>query len=893
MTAARALDDAGAPPARQRPPGRRGFGAMRAGQPMIRDRLALFSLLGAAIVASLLAVIFIGQFRSLAQHARSVEGLHFGQHIDRLIFAIAREREVVQGAASIGPNLERRHAAARRAVDEAAATLQGFLRSAPSVAEALEGDPSLPHLPAYLARLRTRIDHQVMNDGTAEALYSEAVRQLFRVAGSVEERCVAPGLGARTGRLLNVAMLVDEFSRQSSLLRRIEHRSLGGVLTQERAVLAPLLDSKLRSDHMLAMLASHSDPEVAAQARAVRNTSAHRSIQDFTDKVSLSAWSASFRPRWSALLEDADKLVDMTQESRQRLAMEFIGIAERQAAATRSGMVAVTALGALLVATMCIALWLLYRSIARPLGAIAEAAQAAVAGHLDVSIAYRGQDEVGHLAQALQVLIDTIARFDGEMGRARDGVARGDLTVRADGSRFHGAWRALIDRFNDTLGEFAAVHRLFQRQAFHHPDSGLPNRLGLAHRLAEQGPPHTPCSVFLLLLVRLEDLTATLGADFAAGLVASLARRLEARFDGRYVIAQVSDREFALVCLDAPAAAALEEAAGAIVRACDEPLDHGDALMATPGRVGVATGTLAELDALLTNAAIASRRACQHVRPGYVVHDEHYRLQREKARRIELALPQAIARRELSMVYQPVVDARSGDITGFEALMRWRLPGGDAVPPLDFIRIAEDTGHILALGEMALRTACGSFMQPAVRAAFPKALLSVNVSPRQLMETDFVGTIRDVLDASGLPPRLLALEITESAFMDDPDICIERITALRAMGVHIYLDDFGTGYSSLSYLTRIPVDVLKIDQSFVRGRTGDPANRRIVAAMVKLAHSMGITPLAEGVESAGERDWLLSMGCQRHQGYLYAKPAPIEEHVAVQQACAPGVPGGG
>jgi EAL domain-containing protein (putative c-di-GMP-specific phosphodiesterase class I) len=177
-------------------------------------------------------------------------------------------------------------------------------------------------------------------------------------------------------------------------------------------------------------------------------------------------------------------------------------------------------------------------------------------------------------------------------------------------------------------------------------------------------------------------------------------------------------------------------------------------------------------------------------------------------------------------------------------------------------------------------------MAPQVRAAFPDALLSVNVSPRQLTETDFVRTIEDTLRDTGFPPRLLALEITESAFMDNPQQCIERIAALRAMGLKVYLDDFGTGYSSLSYLTHIPLDVLKIDQSFVRGRSADPANQRIVAAVINLALGMGIVPLAEGVETAAERDWLQALGCQRHQGYLYGRPAPIEDHIAAARARA-------
>ncbi len=857
---------------------------LRAGELLIGERLALFSLLAAGIILSLLAMFFAGQYNGLMLQTRSVDGLRFGQRVGQLVFALVRERDLAQNAEALGASAPRRTVAARRDVDEAHAALQAFLDSSSTVRALVQQDASIDELPRYLSRLRARLDQKTMSESTVETLYSEAVQQYLRIAGLVEERDIAPALGLRTNSLLSVTTLVDEMSRQAAMLRRIERSSAGGALTQDRGALGPLLESHRRSDQILSALAAHSDRAVAQQARAIQNTAANRSIQDFCDKLALGAWSANYQPRWGALLEDADKLVDMTQESRLQLANGFIDLAERQAAAMRDDLAKVMALSAMLVVVMGVAMWLLYRSIAQPLRAITEASKATIAGQLDTSIDYHKNDEVGYLARSLQVLIDTIALFNAEMVRARAGVARGDLQARADGSRFRGAWRALIDRFNDTLDEFAGVHRQLQQQAFHHPDSGLPNRLGLAHALADRGPPETPCTVLLLQLVRLEDLTLTLGADFAVAVVQAMARRLQARFGARYVVAQIGASEFAFVHLGTTAD--LDAAAAEVLRACEEPLAYGDAQATTPGRVGVAMGTLGDLKELVTNATIASRRARPQALPGYVVHDEAYRRARERARRIELTLPRAIAERELFMVYQPVHDALAGTVTGFECLMRWRLPDGSFISPVDFIAVAEETGHILALGEMALRSACQSFMAPQVRAAFPEALLSVNVSPRQLTETDFVRTIEDTLRDTGIPPRLLALEITESAFMDNPQQCIERIGTLRAMGLKVYLDDFGTGYSSLSYLTHIPLDVLKIDQSFVRGRSADPANQRIVAAVINLALGMGIVPLAEGVETAAERDWLLSLGCQRHQGYLYGRPAPIEDHIAAARARA-------
>ena len=854
--------------------------AGRRGERRLANRLGLLALLSGTVVLTLLAVIVSAQAQRLLLHERAVQGLHFGRHVDRLLLALARERELAQAAANGEDGLHAQQVTTRGETDAAAAALAGFVAGSAPVREAVGDDEALAHLGAYLQRLRARVDQSVMREDTAVHLYTLPVRQLFRIAAQVEERCISPALGSRTHSLVTAAMLVEEFARQASALRRMERASHGGSLTQDRQVVTPLLDAAYRGDHLLAQLMAHTDPDIAAQSRALAERPEYRSVKELADKLSVGAWSLSFHPRWAPLQDDADRLVVLAQQARQWAAMNFVQQAERQTADTRRRLFVVAALGMLLVGCLAMATWLLYRSIAVPLQRVAGAARATVNGDLGTIVRCRRRDEVGQMAQGVQALIDTIGLLSREVQRARDSVARGDLTVRADGNLFRGDWRTLVDRFNDTLADFGAMHELLQHQAFHHPDSGLPNRMGLLHRVGEAGTPSAPCTVFLLLLVRLEDVTLTLGADFAAGLVRALAGQLVARFGQRYLIAQVGSRELALVGFEAATPQALAQQADEIARACEEPLAYGDAQMVVPGRVGVAVGTRGEVGVLLTNATLASRRACQHVRPGYVVHDESYRRQRERARRIELALPQAIERREPYMVFQPVTDGRSGQVVAFESLMRWRSASGEFIAPADFIAIAEETGHILALGEMALTAACHTFMRSDVCAAFPQARVSVNVSPRQLMETDFVATVRQALAASGLPPHRLALEITESALMDDPEICIARITQLRALGCAIYLDDFGTGYSSLSYLTRLPIDVLKIDQSFVRGRSGDASNLRIVSAMVQLARSMGITPLAEGVETARECDWLLALGCVQHQGYLYARPAPIDEHLA-------------
>jgi len=247
--------------------------------------------------------------------------------------------------------------------------------------------------------------------------------------------------------------------------------------------------------------------------------------------------------------------------------------------------------------------------------------------------------------------------------------------------------------------------------------------------------------------------------------------------------------------------------------------------------------------------------------------------------RVELEddLRRAIAGGELRLHYQPLIDLGSDRIVGLEALVRWQHPTRGLVPPLSFIPLAEETGLITPLGRWVLETACRQARAWHDEMPEMQLVMSVNLSARQFTQPDLVEGIAAILAETGLPARLLELEITETVLMDQSEAGTRALQALRELGVKLVLDDFGTGYSSLAYLKHLPLDTIKIDRSFVNGLDDDDANLPIVEAVIALAHGLGIEVVAEGIETVAQLDRLRLLGCDRGQGYLYARPMPADE----------------
>ncbi|HEY8239662.1 MAG TPA: bifunctional diguanylate cyclase/phosphodiesterase, partial [Candidatus Limnocylindrales bacterium] len=260
---------------------------------------------------------------------------------------------------------------------------------------------------------------------------------------------------------------------------------------------------------------------------------------------------------------------------------------------------------------------------------------------------------------------------------------------------------------------------------------------------------------------------------------------------------------------------------------------------------------------------------------------------------VEAELWTALERDELTVYYQPILDLRNTRIVGFEALARWQHPLRGLVLPVDFIALAEESDLIVAIGRVILEKACRQAQLWRTRWPEENLMMSVNLSPRQFLDPDLANGVRQVLGASGLEPCALELEITESSVMDRSETSLGVLQQLRALGVRVVLDDFGTGYSSLAYLRQLPLDTIKIDRSFVTDLDVSDPNVGIVRAVVSLAHGLGITVVAEGIETDEQARRLRELGCDMGQGYLWAHPAdPVRIGTFVSRRLDEGGPKG-
>jgi diguanylate cyclase (GGDEF)-like protein len=279
-----------------------------------------------------------------------------------------------------------------------------------------------------------------------------------------------------------------------------------------------------------------------------------------------------------------------------------------------------------------------------------------------------------------------------------------------------------------------------------------------------------------------------------------------------------------------------------------------------------------DVDALVNHADLALYAVKAGGRNGSRAYTPDLSASSRRRVQLELALRGAVEQRQLRLVFQPQLRMGDGSLAGCEALLRWEHPELGAVSPIEFIPVAEDTGLMRAIGDWVLAEACRQ------AAGWPLPLVvSVNVSPRQALCAGFVERVQAALDAAGLPPTRLELEITESVFLDESPATLDALRQLRTRGVRIALDDFGTGYSALSYLRAFPFDTLKIDRSFIRGMAAGGEALAIVKMILGLAHTLGMQAVAEGVEDAVQARMLEHHGCHVLQGYLLSRPLPADE----------------
>ncbi len=425
--------------------------------------------------------------------------------------------------------------------------------------------------------------------------------------------------------------------------------------------------------------------------------------------------------------------------------------------------------------------------------------------------------------------------------------------------------------------ENARLYDEIRHQALHDGLTGLANRVLFRDRVehAVERCRRTGGMV-AVLFVDLDDfktLNDTHGHARGDEVLAAAADRVAAALRPSDTAARIGGDEFAVLIEDVADEA---DALGVATRIADslrQPLPLDRSTVRVAASIGVALGGPAgeTADDLLRNADVAMYAAKVSSRGGAEIFRPALReVAAERSARAAL-LRGVDERDELRLDYQPIVDLGTEQIVGLEALVRWQPPDGPVLMPGDWIDLAEETGDIVQIGRWILREACRQARDWQIRLARPDLRMSVNLSARQFREHDIVSTVRAIITETGLPAASLMLEITESGLMQRTQSAIARLDALRGLGIHLAIDDFGTGYSSLSYLERFPIDVLKIDRSFVADA---PAGGSAIArAIVDLGRTLNLEVIAEGIEDASQARWLTELGCRFGQGYLYARPA--------------------
>ncbi len=423
------------------------------------------------------------------------------------------------------------------------------------------------------------------------------------------------------------------------------------------------------------------------------------------------------------------------------------------------------------------------------------------------------------------------------------------------------------------------------------PLTGLGNRTWFVAEVAKrlEAWSHRGAGQFAVMFCDLngfKDVNDSLGHAAGDRLLSMVADRMRARLHEDELLARLGGDEFAF-CSDR-----FPTVADAVDRASDIPsllAPHFDldgvevAITASIGLAIVGAGDPAPSDAptLLGEADAAMYEAKRHGRSGVALYTDELRTAAADRIATATGLRKAVANDQVELLYQPVVALPHGQIIGMESLLRWRHPQRGLLTPADFLVIAEDTGLILELGRWALDAACAQLA--AWNAEMPDApiTLGVNLSTRQLTDPLLLDIVGSALAASGIPPGRLILEITESTLMEDVASSQAVLAALKDLGVYIAVDDFGTGFSSLAYLKRFPVDILKIDRSFIDGLPDDAESSVIVAAIIGMAKALGLDIVAEGVETVEQRDCLTRLGCPNAQGYLFQRPRTAEEMTAI------------
>ena len=470
----------------------------------------------------------------------------------------------------------------------------------------------------------------------------------------------------------------------------------------------------------------------------------------------------------------------------------------------------------------------------------------------------------------LSGLSDELTALRSVQSGAQDYLIKG----RADENMLARAIRYAVER---KRAETQLLH-----QALHDPLTDLPNRalfldrLGVA--LARSRRADSLVAVLFIDLDRFKVVNDSLGHTAGDVLLILVAERLREVLSRSETLARFGGDEFTILTEDITSETEAMAMADRVSAALADPFGVEGSEMFLTASIGIALGDEStDPEALVRDADAAMHRAKERGKSRHEVFDEGVRATVMRRLEVEQALHRALDRGEFELHYQPKVSLRGGHVVGLEALMRWKHPERGVVPPAEFIPVAEETGVIVELGAWALDRACAQLADWRPLTGGRPVQMAVNLSARQLRETELLETVSSALARHGIKPAELILEITESLVVEENETTQASFAALEALGVQLAVDDFGTGYASLAALKRFPADLLKIDRQFVAGLGKGATDPAIVSAVIMLGHALDLRVVAEGVETREQLTILTDLGCDLAQGFLFAPPAPPED----------------
>jgi diguanylate cyclase (GGDEF)-like protein len=476
-------------------------------------------------------------------------------------------------------------------------------------------------------------------------------------------------------------------------------------------------------------------------------------------------------------------------------------------------------------------------------------------------------------------LLDVAEQIGTQLGHVV-GRARSEAALRR---AYDDLWQA-NNELTREIGERTRAEAELSRLAFYDTLTDLPNRAlfldRLDHALSRADRRHNIVGVLFLDLDNFKVVNDSLGHDVGDLLLKAVADRLRQSLRIGDTVARFGGDEFTILLEDLDHPDDAVATAERIVDVIRQPVLLESTEVVPSFSIGIVLGTPGDdhPDELLRNADLAMYRAKVNGKARFEIFDQSMNADAMERLELEADLRRALERQELRLHYQPIVSLETGQIRAVEALARWQHPRRGLISPLQFIPIAEETGLIIPLGRWVLEEACRQVRHWQL--THPEArdlLVSVNLSGRQFQNARLVDEVGQILRESGLAPDCLQLEITETAVMKDASAALDTLHQLKALGVKLAIDDFGTGYSSLSYLRQFPVDTLKIDRSFVDGLGRETQDTELVRSVIAMARSLSLAVTSEGIETTEQLAQLQELGCDRGQGFYFARPLPPEQ----------------